>query len=283
MAVGVGLFRSLIARVFRVRQAVPPPPVLDEYVDSFPSPQNAIDLVHGWNHMLPPEIGVTAGAAKLYADGRIVWALEQFGNISGRRILELGPLEASHTYMLHRQGPALIHAIEANKLAFMRCLIAKNLLQLDSAYFMLGDFEKWLEGTPEHYDLIIASGVLYHMADPVRLIELASQRSDSLYLWTHFFAEEEMPKGDARRQAFSEEVAIRPFKGLDIRLHKRGYHGAWRDKSFCGGIHDEHCWMEKDQILAVLKAAGYQDIRLAHESKANPNGPSISIFARRIT
>jgi hypothetical protein len=279
--------QSLIARVFPPGQ-VPPAAAsiatsgaLDEYVSSMPSAQNAVDLVPGWNHMFPPEVGVTAGSAKLYADPRIIWALEQFGSISGRRILELGPLEASHTYMLHRQGPALIDSIEANKLAFMRCLIAKNLLKLDSARFMLGDFEKWLEATSERYDLIIASGVLYHMDDPVRLIELMSQRSDALYLWTHFYGEAEMPPGDTRRLAFSGDVATQSFKGLDVRLHKRSYHDAWKDKSFCGGIYDEHSWLEKEHIFAVLKSVGYQDLRIAHESTSNPNGPSISIFARR--
>jgi hypothetical protein len=255
---------------------------LDEYVDSMPSAQHAVDLVSGWNHMLPPEAGATAGKVKMYADSRIVWALEQFGSIAGKRVLELGPLEASHTYMLHRQGPAVIDAIEANKLSFMRCLIAKNLLGLDSARFMLGDFEKWLETSSERYDLIVASGVLYHMADPVRLIELMSQRSDALYFWTHFFDASEMPEGDGRRLAFSGDITSRPFKDLDIRLHKRSYHGAWKDKSFCGGIYDEHFWLEKEQIFALLRSVGYQDIRVAHESIANPNGPSLSIFARRM-
>jgi hypothetical protein len=163
----------------------------------------------------------------------------------------------------------------------VRCLITKNLLRLDSARFMLGDFEKWLEASSDQYDLIVASGVLYHMADPVRLIELMSQRSDALYLWTHFYDEIEMPEGDTRRLAFSGDVVTRPFNGLDIRLHRRSYHGAWRDKSFCGGIYDEHSWMEKEQIFALLKNVGYQDLRVAHESTANPHGPCLSIFARR--
>ena len=254
---------------------------LDEYVASMPMPQNAIDIVPGWNHALPPEAGVVAGRSKLYADPRITWALEQFGSIAGRRVLELGPLEGVHTYMLHNQSPAVIHAIEANKLSFMRCLVTKNLLGLDSASFMLGDFRLWLENSGEHYDLIVASGVLYHMTDPVRLIELMSRHCDALYLWTHYFDEAEMPEGDARRQAFSGAIASRPFHDLMIHLHQRSYHGAWRDKAFCGGIYDDHSWMEKDQILAVLDRLGYSDIRTAHEITGNPNGPCISIFARR--
>lgn len=255
---------------------------LDEYVASMPHAQNSIDLVPGWNHAFPPDVDVQAGAVKLYADPRIVWALEQYGDISGKRILELGPLEASHTYMLDKQRPALIHAVEANKLSFMRCLIAKNLLGLNSAQFLLGDFHKWLEACPDRYELIVASGVLYHMVDPVHLLDLMSQRSDALYLWTHYYGEAEMPEGDTRRLAFSGKVPTRPFRGLDVKLHKRSYHGAWRDKSFCGGMYDEHSWMEKDQIVAVLNLLGYDDVQTAHDNWGNPHGPCISIFARRI-
>jgi hypothetical protein len=234
---------------------------LDEYVDSMPCAQNAVNLIPGWNHALPPEVGAVAGTSALYEDARIDWCLEQFGNISGRRVLELGPLEASHTYMLNRHAPERIDAIEANKLSFLRCLIVKDLLSLDRARFMIGDFEKWLERSGQRYDLIVASGVLYHMADPVRLLELASGCSDAIFLWTHYFSEEAMPENDSRRGAMTGKVDIRPFKGVDIRLHKRSYHGAWRDKAFCGGIYDQHSWMEKSQILEILSLLGFEDIR----------------------
>lgn len=257
------------------------PPVLDEYVSSMPSAQNAVDLVAGWNHALPPEAGAVAGAAFMYADARIEWCLEQFGSTKGCQILELGPLEGLHTYMLHRHDPALIRAVEANKLSFMRCLITKELLGLTKAHFMLGDFQKWLEFSSERYDLIVASGVLYHMINPVRLLELMSNRADSLYLWTHYFSETSMLPGDLRRGAFSGKIETVDYKGLDIRLHRRSYHGAWHDKAFCGGMHDEHSWMEKEQILEVLNRLGYKDVRVAHDAADHPNGPSISIFASR--
>jgi hypothetical protein len=258
-------------------------PVLDEYVVGMPSAQNAIDVLPGWNQALPPDLGVTAGRAAFYNDPRILWALEQFGPIENRKILELGPLEGAHTSMLERRAPAVLHAIEANKLSFLRCLVVKEILDLKTAKFFLGDFMEWLENRPERYDFIVASGVFYHMTNPVRLLELISQRSDAFYLWTHYASDEAMPVGDPRRCAFVGPVHAQECLGLQVRLHQRTYHGAWKSKSFCGGMHDLHWWVEKEDIIALIHALGFADIRIAHDEPEHQNGPSFSIFARRET
>jgi hypothetical protein len=257
-------------------------PLLDEYVKGLPRAQNAIDVLPGWNHALPEHVGVVAGHGAFYNDTRILWAIQQFGSIEGRKILELGPLEASHTYMLEQHGAALIHAIEANKLSFLRCLVVKELLELKRARFFLGDFTEWLEQTPERYDFVIASGVLYHMQNPIRLLELLAASCDAFYLWTHYADDDAMPEGDPRRLAFVGDVETQTCHGIDVRMHKRSYHGAWQSKSFCGGMHDLHRWIEKKDILKLIHALGFADIRIEHDQLAHPNGPSFSIFARRI-
>ena len=258
------------------------PVILDGYVGKMPAPQNAVDLIGGWNSVLPPFANVDTGAIiPMYQDPRIDWCIGQFGDLGGRRVLELGPLEGVHTYLLHCHQPSVIHAIEANKLSFMRCLVVRQLLALDRAQFLLGDFLKWLAEPPMRYDLIVASGVLYHMRDPMAFLRLIADCADSVYLWTHYFGDDAMPIGDPRRGAFMGEVKIANFSGQEIRLHRRSYHHAWKSAAFCGGMEDEHYWMEKTQIVDVLKGFGFDDVRLEHDTPDHPNGPSISIFARR--
>jgi hypothetical protein len=255
--------------------------LFDGYVDKEPSAQNAIDLVPGWNNALPPEVGVQAGSSYFFDDPRILWCLEQFGSIEGRRILELGPLEGAHTYMLDHHNPAVIHAIEANKLAFLRCLVVKELLDIKHAKFLLGNFLPWLERDDQRYDLIIASGVLYHMADPVRTLELMAQRANAIFLWTHYFSESEMPPGDLNRGPFPGDVKTVSFQGRQVRLYHRSYHGAAQSTTFCGGMYDAHYWLERDDILTILAKLGFNDIRTEHEVTKHHLGPSLSIFARR--
>jgi hypothetical protein len=255
----------------------------DSYVDKEPSAQNAVDLIPGWNAALPPEAGAQAGSRNLYHDPRILWCLEQFGSVAGRKVLELGPLEGSHTYVLDRQAPSILHAIEANKLAFMRCVIVKNLLNLKHAQFFLGDFMRWLERPENDYDLIIASGVLYHVADPIRMLELIAKRTQAVFLWTYHFSETEMPPGDVSRGPFPGDDKVVTFQGRRVTLHHRSYHGAAREAQFCGGMYDTHYWLERDDILMILGALGFDDIRRTHEAVQPELGPSFSVFARRST
>ena len=254
---------------------------LDDYIGGMPTAQNAVDALPGWNHALPPHLGVTAGAGAFYNDPRILWAIGQFGSIEGRRILELGPLEASHTWMLEQHHPSVIDSIEANKLSFLRCLVVKELLDLKIAKFHLGDFSAWLDKTDQRYDFIVASGVLYHMKDPVRLIQAMAEHANAFYLWTHYVSDEAMPQGDPRRGALIGDVETQRLGEVSVRLYKRSYYGAWRSKSFCGGMHDIHRWLHKDDIVALISSLGFDDIRIEHDEPDHKNGPSFSIFARR--
>jgi hypothetical protein len=253
---------------------------LDHYVATFPTWQNAIDVVPGWNHAFPPAAGVTAGPGHMYEDSRISWCLEKMGTLHGKHVLELGPLEGMHTYMLSRAQPDKIDAIEANALAFLRCLVTKEVLALDKASFRLGDFNAWLEKSGVRYDLIVASGVLYHSSDPIRLLELIGSSSDCFYLWTHYFDSNAMGIDDDRRVPFSGRVEVRDYNGLRLELHERSYYAAWKDPKFCGGFQDRHYWMTKQDILRLANRIGF-DTEIAHDEPEHVNGPSCSIFARR--
>jgi hypothetical protein len=250
------------------------------FVSSAPCLQNAVDAVPGWSTSLPPEYGVVAGSIGAFHDIRIIWAAECFGSLDNKKVLELGPLEAGHTFQLEQLG-ANVTAIEANKLAFLRCLIAKEITGLQRAKFLLGDFVKWLEVTDATYDLIVASGVLYHMGDPLHLLDLVSRHSDALYLWTHYVSDDAMPVGDPRRATLADHPRVVTFNGVPIRLYRRTYANAESNLNFNGGIADDHSWMHRDDILSALRSLGYTDIRTVQETPDHVNGPCFSVFARK--
>jgi hypothetical protein len=201
--------------------------------------------------------------------------------VEGLRVLELGPLDGGHTAMLERAGAARVDAIEANRLAFLRCLVTKELLGLSAARFHLGDFSRGLGSAEGRYDLAVASGVLYHMADPVGLLERLSGAAERLFLWTHVVDPAAMPAGDPRRGAFTGAVEEVRRGGVALRLHERCYHGSEADPAFCGGPRDRHVWMEREGLLALLGQLGYGRVEIAHDDPDAAGGPALSILARR--
>lgn len=245
------------------------------------SHQNAIDLIPGWTCSFPPEMQLQAGHLALYADPRIAWAIDRFGSLADQTILEIGPLEGMHTFMLNRQSPRRIDAVEANRLCYLRCLVTDQILKLDRANFLLGDAMEWLQQGHERYDLIVASGVLYHMGDPVRLLELMAASGDAMFLWTHYYRPESMPEDDPRHRPFTGNQMVNRFRGVNLRLYERGYGAASRSSSFCGGPRDRHYWMHRDDILTLLDLLGFSSVEIDGEDESHPGGPCFSVFARR--
>lgn len=252
-----------------------------QYEMRVPSHQNAVDMLPGWNSAFPSELGLTAGTVPLFADGRIHRALEALGSIEGMTVLEVGPLEGMHTFILNQGRPARIDAVEANKLCFLRCLVTKEILQLERASFHLGDIQHWLVETDKQYDFALASGVLYHMPDPGEFLRLLAMRATAIFIWTHYYDQAAMPPTDVRHHPFTGRVEKRDIAGFQMHYHERGYQSANSNASFCGGMKDRHFWLRRDEILSLLRHLGYHDLVVQDEDPNHTGGPCFSVFARR--
>lgn len=252
--------------------------ILDEYVTSKPTPQNAIDLFQGeWSSMLPPETELRAGQAALFEDPRIVWAGEQVAGFEGRKAIELGPLEASHTYMLERAGVESILAIEANTRAYLKCLIIKEVLNLNRSKFLLGDFVEYLRESNERYDFCLASGVLYHMLNPVELIQLISKVSDIVFLWTHYY-DQGVIQSDPNLAIKFSQIMNSENGGFKHTLYKYSYLDALNWPGFCGGSAPYSFWLPKEEILSCLRHFGFRDLRVGFDNLKHQNGPSFCVL-----
>lgn len=252
----------------------------DSYESRAPSLQNCIDAIPGWNTRFPDEYGVVAGDTIHFADDRILWALERFGSVAGANVLEIGPMEGAHTSLLHQHG-ANVTAVEANKQAFLKCLITKEIVGLPRARFLLGDCVQHLERSDDRYDLIIACGVLYHMVEPLRFLKAAASRADALYLWTSFIDETPLSPDDPAARGLQARRETREFMGGAANLYRMSYCDAHLDPRFCGGIYDGARWMDKASILGALRALGFSSLEIAHEATPHPHHPCFSVFARR--
>jgi len=243
-----------------------------------PAPSNALDIFQGqWSAAIP---GFGYGTAMLTESPHVRFFEQQIGGFSGKRILELGPLEASHTYTMSKAGAAHILAIEANKNAFLKCLIVQELLAIENADFLLGDFYKYLTSSPPRFDAILASGVLYHMADPLGLIEGATRASDSIGVWTHYFDAERIRSRSDLSEKFDSSSQIVSFHGRTIDRHTQRYLDATEWAGFCGGSSPTSVWLTKEGILSAFDSLGFEVV-VGQDEPDHPNGPAFSFVARK--
>lgn len=257
--------------------------ILDSYFRTSPTPQNALDIFRGeWASRLPePYADLRAGPLPLFADARVSRFLEAIGGVDGKAVLELGPLEGGHAYMLDRAGAARVLSIEGNSRAFLKCLIVKELLGLPNVQFQCGDFVAYLRDTEERFDVCVASGVLYHMQNPAELVALLAKRcTGHVYFWTHYYDAALIArhsKSSHKYPGSRQSVHL----GFEHTLHVHEYQRALDQQSFCGGSAPTSCWMTKADILRGLEFFGFGDVRVLGDQPDHPNGPAFEVMAGR--
>jgi hypothetical protein len=242
-----------------------------------PDSQTTVDLFRDrWASDLAPLLGVAGtGDARLFTDSPLpaaaAEALGHRGRLSGMTVLELGPLEGAHTYALEQLGAKSIVAVEANAEAYLKCLIVKELLSL-SARFLFGDVVRFLEDGDARYDLIFCSGILYHMEDPLRLIELICSATDRCFVWSHYYDAERHPPA-----LFQPTTVERSGMTVTHWTHTYGDRGA----NFWGGIDLSAVWLERECLLNAFKHFGLDQVHIIEDTRDHPHGAAMSFTAQR--
>lgn len=251
-------------------------------VQERPAAKNAVALFQGkWACDLRElDPALASGSAPLFRVDRRPVELEAELNklgrsVAGARILEIGPLEAAHSFQLEQLGAAEILSIESNSDAYLKCLIVKEIAGLKATRFLLGDAQLYVRDTSDRYDLVFCCGVLYHLADPFEFIRHACTLTDYVYVWTHFFDPAvTLLTPDGQRQP------VRVDKGaLSLTYYQRHYVEIDNDK-FLGGNQFLSSWMPLPDLEASFRAAGFTP-RIMNVDRAHPNGPAVTMLCIR--
>jgi hypothetical protein len=254
-----------------------------EYSNLAPSAQTMVDIMRGsWVSALPKSMGLRTGDAKTFdEDDRVHWANSNLpSGVSGMSVLELGPLEAYHTYHLEQLGARHVTSVENNNLSFLKCLIVKELLKL-KADFLYGDCVKYLETANQRFDLCWASGVLYHQTDPLHLLALMQAVSDNIFIWTHYVDPAVIQANRNMARHFNWK---KQFFGERLGYRAEYFYRSYRESKgaiFSGGPETFSYWMKQADIFGFLKHVGFTTITIGVDHPHNPNGPAMYFLARR--
>lgn len=213
-------------------------------------------------------------------DGRPRFCAETFPDFANLRILELGPSDGYNTASLEVQGATDITSIEGNAGAFMRCLIMKNAFNL-KAKFLLGDFLAYMAEPETRFDLVYASGVLYHLLDPIAFLERCSEIAPYLFLWTFHYDPKVIAEHKYERLWFkATENETKMWRGRAFTYHRRYYEmSIVEGAKYAGGLTHYSHWLTKDDLLAVLDMLGFRVLRTIADGFQNI--PAINILASR--
>lgn len=249
----------------------------DRFEDRLPAARNALEIFKDqWSSRIP---AFGMGVADLFDDSRLHYFDREVGGFAGKRIIELGPLEGGHTYMMSLLGASDIVAVEANKNAYLKCLVIKEVFGLKARFF-LGDFLKFLADNPPRVDVILASGVLYHMSDPLALIRAMTRTADSICVWTHYYDEEVIRANEHLSRKFAPATETLDFEGRQIEVCEQSYHSDPEWKGFAGGMERNSFWIRRTGIIEAFLACSF-DVSVGPEHPNHPNGPAFTFVARR--
>ena len=141
------------------------------------------------------------------------------GSLENKKILELGAYEGYYSLSLERKyNVAQVLAIEGNPRNFLKCCSVKNYFQLNKTKFLLGDCADYLKDCSEQYDVILATGILYHLFDPIIALENICRLTNVILIDTTYY------HPDESLQAFkftgnTKEIQIEGMEGAV--LHER--------------------------------------------------------------
>ena len=197
-----------------------------------------------------------------------------FGGFEGCEILELGPMEGFHSVALSKEKPKQVISVEANPRNFFKCLSVKEHFKLQNVEFMLGDFKKYLESKPKRFDFILAAGVLYHVAEPFRVMDLIMDLTDAFGVCTTFY--------DADDQSFtfsgiSKEIV---YPGTEPFTVYDRYNNSITTRGKKHGIEDSAWLFTRDDFLRYLDYRNF-DIEVFQNIRLENSGPRVRLFAKR--
>ncbi len=280
---GFSLYRWLLKRL------APLPVDLADIEPSFcwhaPGNQALIDIFKGaWASEFPPEYHIQAGHIKHFdmtVEIRVKRTSEVLPNgLDGLSILELGPFEAYNTWQLEQLGAKSVIAVESNNVNFLKCLLVKEMMGL-KARFLYGDFIPYLEQLDGKFDIIWASGVLYHQAEPLKLLHLISLHADTVFVHTHYYDADVIKKNVYAAWFFSPWRNVNVvYNGYQATMYYRSYRHR-KNAFFSGGRERYSYWLEKKDILAFVAACGLAQIDVLFDDPHNPNGPGMWFIAQR--
>jgi len=227
-----------------------------------------LQLYKDWHSNFPREhLSLESVFPEMVLSEERIDKLAQRMNLKDMRILELGCLEGAHSLIMQKLGVKEILSVEGRKDNFLKCLIVKNAFGLDKCRFVLGDLEEILPCLSKQFDICFASGILYHLVNPIAaLFRISELTTKGLFVWTHY-STAQSPKGPLLKIEYNG------------RAH-RGKHVRENLEDCLSGLSRDSFWMLEEDLFAAVRECGFGNIEVI-QREVHKHGPAVTFLARK--
>jgi len=174
-------------------------------------------------------------------------------------ILELGSLEGGHSFELaSTPGVQRVVALEGREYNLEKSRYVQGLLGIENVEFVHSNFETDGFDHLGKFDAVLSLGVLYHLSRPWEHLVKLHMACPRLFLWTHY--------------TLAPQASLQGgYPGIDVQEY------GFEDP--LSGLMRSSFWPTLSGLEAMLKDAGYQDVRIINNDPKHQDGPCITLTA----
>jgi SAM-dependent methyltransferase len=202
------------------------------------------------------------GEYDLTRDPRLGLAEAAMGGFAGKRVLELGALEGGHSVALAQRGATVV-ALEGRAASCERARWVTARLGLDSIRFEVADVRAADITAYGRFDLVLNSGLLYHLDAPWELLARLAGVAPLMFIWTHYALDDRA----------TERVVV---GGTELRGARQREFGPQDPLS---GLQPTSFWPTRDSLTTMLRLTGWSEVA-SDVQPAHPDGPGITLVVR---
>ena len=179
--------------------------------------------------------------------------------LTGKSVIEFGPMEGAQTAGLVRLGARSVTCIEARAESFIKTTIAKTVFGWDNVRLVMDDFHNADNLKYGKFDLAFAHGVYYHSIAPFFFFENLMSLSDNIFLGGYTLAE---PVSETDKDIETLEYEGRKYLAKRIPM----------GESYNTGVNYHGYHFTGKDLQSFFTDRGYRVVLISDEEAGDPWG-----------
>jgi len=190
--------------------------------------------------------------------------LNQAFPLSGKTVIEFGPMECAQTAGLVHLGAKSVLGVEARAVSLIKCMIARYCFGWQNVSLVMDDFHNADVHKYGRFDLALAHGVYYHSFAPFLFFENLMSLSDNIFLGGYTTNAKQTDKPPT---ALNYTYETLEYQGKNYRV-KRILIG----NSFNSAINQFAYHFDRDDLISFFADRGYDVTLITDEASDDPWG-----------